>query len=89
VHRINHGNKEELKSHVWLNYSGLIIDITTDQFEISRVAPIYVGKKSELHESFEIESQEVADFREKLANDTTWLSHFTHDYELILSRLPP
>ena len=87
VHGIHGGNEGELRTHVWLSYSGLIIDITADQFEDYNEHPILVSLKSKFHDSFEIESKEPADFRVKFANDSLWLSKFTRDYENVLKRM--
>ncbi|MDX5976358.1 hypothetical protein [Vreelandella alkaliphila] len=87
VHGIHGGSKEELRTHVWLSYSGLIIDITADQFISYEQPPIIVVPESNFHKTFEIESKEVADFRVKFENDLNCLSSFSHDYERVLSRV--
>jgi len=39
------------KSHGWLEVRGLIVDITSDQFE-DGLGPVYVGEASAFHETF-------------------------------------
>ena len=85
VHGVNGGNHDELKSHAWLSVAGLIVDITGDQFVMYKVKPVFVGSNSEFHDSFEIESTELADFRVKFKNDAGWLSTFHGDYKNILA----
>lgn len=85
VSGVNGGTSEELKSHIWLFLSDLIIDITADQFTTYCMAPVIVRKKSEFHETFEIEDEEPADFRIKFKNDPRWLSDFSNDYKVALS----
>ena len=87
VHGIHGGSKEELRTHVWLSYSGLIIDITADQFLSYEQPPIIVALESNFHKTFEIESKEAADFRVKFANDSNWLSKFGRDYEKLLNKI--
>ncbi len=87
VHGTRGGASEELESHVWLLCSGFVIDITADQFAGYGMAPVVVTKNSELHESFEVESIEPADFRVKFMNDLKWLSLFNKDYETVLSHM--
>lgn len=87
VHGIYGGSKEELRTHVWLSYSGLIIDITADQFERYEQPPIIVAFESRFHNTFEIDSEELADFRVKFENDLSRLSKFGRDYEKILSKI--
>ncbi|MFV9657316.1 hypothetical protein ACNFCK_20715 [Pseudomonas sp. NY15366] len=89
VSGVNGGASEELKSHIWLLWSDLIIDITADQFTNYGMAPIIVSQKTEFHESFEIEDKENADFRVKFENDPRWLSNFSSDYKIVLSQLIP
>lgn len=89
VHGVNGGASEELKSHIWLLWSNLIVDITADQFSNYCVAPVFVSKKSKFHETFEIDGQEPADFRVKFEKDPRWLSNFGHDYKAVLSKLIP
>ncbi len=89
VHGVNGGTSEELKSHIWLLWSDLIIDITADQFSSYCIAPVLVSKESEFHEAFEVDDEELADFRVKFKNDPRWLSNFSHDYKTVLSKLIP
>ncbi|MNR02388.1 hypothetical protein D3C85_1182380 [compost metagenome] len=89
VNGINGGTSEELKSHIWLLWSDLIIDITADQFMGYGMVPVLVSKKSEFHETFKIEDEEPADFRVKFENDPRWLSNFSNDYKVVLSKLIP
>lgn len=49
-------------SHAWLQNDQLIIDITADQFpEVNE--PIIVSANSNWHNTFEVESRGIADFR--------------------------
>jgi len=89
VNGVNGGASEELKSHIWLLCSDLIIDITADQFTNYDMAPVIVSKKSEFHETFDIEDKEYADFRVKFENDPRWLSNFSSDYKIVLYQLIP
>jgi hypothetical protein len=84
IHRENNG---ELKSHVWLSYSGLIIDITADQFPNYNNSSVIVVLESSFHESFENEIEESADFRMQFENDLVWLSKFNSDYEKVLRKI--
>lgn len=87
VNGVNGGISEELRSHVWLFWSDIIIDITADQFVNYSIAPVFVSKESDFHETFEIYDEEPADFRVKFKNDPRWLSKFSHDYKIVLSKL--
>lgn len=87
VHGIHGGRNEELLTHVWLSYFGLIIDITADQFESYNQPPVIVVFESSFHKTFEVESEEPADFRVKFANDPDWLSRFGRDYEKVLNKI--
>lgn len=70
-------------------WSDLIIDITADQFSNYCIAPVLVSKKSEFHETFEVDDEEPADFRVKFKNDPRWFSNFNHDYKIVLSKPIP
>jgi len=89
VNGVNGGESEELKSHIWLLWSDLIIDITADQFTNYGMAPVIVSKKTDFHNTFEIEDTEHADFRVKFENDQSWFSNFSSDYKIVLCQLIP
>lgn len=84
VNGCNGDIKGELKSHVWLLYSGIIIDITADQFENYNEASVIVSVETTFHKSFESEVKGLADFRIRFANDARMLSKFSRDYEKVL-----
>ena len=78
-----------MNSHVWLKYNETIIDITADQFSGYGIEPVLVTGDSSFHNSFEVESTSIADFRFKFANDQQWLSKFANDYEEITAEIMP
>ena len=87
VHGVHGGHSGELRSHVWLQYNNTIIDITADQFSGYGIAPVLVTNQSSFHDSFELESRSIADFRLKFADDKEWLSKFSNDYETIFANI--
>lgn len=87
IHGVNGGLNKEINSHVWLEHSGFIIDITADQFAAYHASPVIVTKQSDFHKNFEVESQEIADFRIKFANDLSCLPNFSRDYAAILREI--
>lgn len=89
VNGVNGGASEELKSHIWLLWSDIIIDITADQFTNYGMHPVIVSKKTDFHETFEIEDKEHADFRLKFKKDPRWLSNFSSDYKIVLCQRIP
>jgi hypothetical protein len=89
VNGVNGGASEELKSHIWLLWSDLIIDITADQFTNYGMAPVIVSKKTKFHDTFEIEDKEHADFRVNFENCPSLLSNFSSDYKIVLCQLIP
>lgn len=89
VHGVFGGKAEELRSHVWLELSGFIVDIMADQFYDYGQPAVFVSKESEFHKTFEVEDQEPADFRIKFKNDREWLANFVSDYNAVLISLAP
>lgn len=89
VHGAWGGKAKEIRSHVWLVLSGLIVDITADQFSGYELPAVFVSKESVFHKTFDIDDQEPADFRIKFKNDGEWLGNFSSDYKAVLNSLAP
>jgi hypothetical protein len=84
VHGTHGGTQDELNSHVWLTFRGLIIDITADQFESYGQPPVIVEVNSAFHDGFErAEADEPAEFRKKFALDHRWLGCFEATYQQV------
>lgn len=80
----NGGMDNEIFSHAWLEFEGMVIDITADQFNRSgyNLDDVYVGFPTEWHESFFIQPE--GDARHTSLNDKGSLDDV---YLTILERL--
>lgn len=85
------GKNGELQSHVWLDLDGLKVDITADQFNEKGYdhPSAIIAKENEFLESFEAESNGIADFRIQLKkySDPGLESDFEACYRVVMAHL--
>lgn len=85
VHGRNGGRKSELGSHVWLDLSGTLIDITGSQFEDYDQPEILIAQSDPFLSTFKPERERrIADFRE---TDHLPKYHFYQAYDAICARI--
>ena len=70
-------------SHAWLEQNGIIVDITTDQFE-GMNNPILVTTDCLWHPQFEEEDRHIADFERY---DQNTVNNLFSSYELVIEKL--
>ena len=68
-------------SHAWLEYEGIVIDITADQF--SAKEPVVVGRNYKFHESFSVEIRRFPSI--DLANGAHYLD-LRGDYRTVVDQ---
>ncbi len=89
VHGENGGRTCELKSHVWLELGGLIIDLTADQFGGYDLPAVLVTPFSSFHQGFEVKKgPEIADFRTRYAADERALLYLKAMYQKAVKLMP-
>lgn len=71
------------QSHAWLEYNGLIIDITADQFNEWQ-KPVLITSDYHWHRKFKEEIRRIADY---LINDEVTVSNLSSAYNIIISHL--
>lgn len=83
------GREGELGSHVWLRLEQFQIDITGSQFEEYDQPEILIAEQDDFLDTFELaDDPEIADFREKFAEDRFFLGYFSQAYKALASHLP-
>ena len=83
------GYRGELCSHIWLRLEQFQIDITGSQFEEYNQPEILIAEQDDFLDTFELaDDPEIADFREKFADDPLFRGYFSQAYEALSSHLP-
>lgn len=84
------GRKGELVSHVWLRLDQIQIDITGSQFEEYNQPEILIAEQDDFLDTFELaDDPEIADFRDKFADDPLFRGYFSQAYKALASHLLP
>lgn len=74
-----------MMSHAWLECDGVIVDITSDQFEqFDDIVVVPAAEVSEFYATFEPETRSVADYR---SGDPSVVSYLDSVYRQVLSRV--
>ncbi|EPN4990524.1 hypothetical protein M2G69_13470 [Vibrio vulnificus] len=85
------GRDGELQSHVWLNFNGLHIDITADQFNEYGFSnpPVIISGDSNFLSTFDTQDDGIADFRVHLKkySQPSLEREFESCYQVVLRQL--